>query len=725
MSEIKKVGNKIRYSVDVFDGGLNTNDAPSKIRPNESPDLLNVVFDEDGAVKTRNGSHHVHDAYIHSITSDSTSYYRILDAASYNDQIILWVATQDFGASTIVSRMYRSQTGAGSGVTNSYAFTQITAACGTVGTNVTEFRAAHTVYQDILFFSDSINCFKYSGDGTTTATLESVYKWGISYDASAPAVATTASGGTQLAANTYYYAVSHENTQVVEGQIGAISAGVVVPASGSVKITGIPTCATIDGINKKYIYRGESSSGPFRRLTSIWDIDASASGVTESIAPAMTQVFDNTPVGQEGRLAILDAEEPPPFTTADVHKERIFINDISATPPGTGNYDYPSTLRWSEFTNPFVFGSLNFDTINNGDGEFIAKIISQDDVLTVFKQSKGWGILCEDPSDQLTWARKEHPSNIGIYSPNSAIRYQNGILFLGRSQNKVTGIHFLTGLQIVESYDGKLRSLTVSKKIEPTLFDVLPDATRISSFSSQATYLNVSMAEFGNKAFLTYTPDRRATASNCIWFDLNRLNLSDPNGIGSWSLLKFPTDALKLFSHDGGLYSVDQDDCELDSGVMPTGYSAPEGVGGWIRKIDLADYYSDSGKAIDSYFYTKEFGGSESAIESYYKDLRDVYLWHENLGDYAFNFHIRRDGDTGVGQRYTMDMSGDTTSAWGTAVWGSSTWGDSLVTSTTKRLSAGGLLGRRFQFRFDNQDTAGQGFHVNRLEMDLNIRRRR
>lgn len=743
MPEIKNVGGKIRYSVEHFDGGLNTNDAPSKIGPKESPDCQNVVFDEIGAVKTRNGSYWVHSTQIvsmvsietlDSLTTGDVYGYWIEDASSYDGNIILWTSQHEVYETTGIGggvtltpespRMWRSISGAGSGVTNQFVFTEVTAASGKFRYGSSDEypacgRKPHIVYQDLLFFSDGYNTWKYGGS-------ESLYKMGISYDVSAPAVATTTSGGTQLIANTYYYAVSHENTQVVEGQIGEVTSGVVVPASGSVKVTGIPTPSTVDGINKMYVYRAESSSGPFRRLTSV--IELPASTTTESIGPTITSVFDNTPVGQEGRLAITDGGAPVAFSTVALHKERLFFNDIT-------DLDNASFMWWSNYTNPFIVEALNFDVVNKGDGEYISRIISQDDVLTIFKQSKGWGYVLQDPSDQLTWVKKEHPANIGLYSPNAAVRVQNGIFFLGRKENKVTGFHFLSGLQIVESFDGKLRSLTVSSKIEETIVSDFPEITPFLSYTGQvltsgtpagtggtSTDFGVSLMEYKNRIYCIYHKDVSNEAVNnnrILWFDLGRLNINDPEGIGSWSIWKGPLIG-GLFNHNGSLYGYDH--AELDSSTVSIIEYARAGC---VRQYELEDFYRDNTWPIDSYFYTKEFGGSESSIESYFKDLKSIYVWYKQLGDYKFNIYARRDGDDGIGQKYTVGMTGDTVSAWGSAVFGSSFWGDSLITSSTDRIPMGGLMGRRFQFRFDNQNTVDQGFQVNRLEMDFNVRRRR
>ena len=55
MPSLTEIEGRFRYSIERFDGGLNTKDAPSKISPYETPDCLNVVFDEAGDITTRPG----------------------------------------------------------------------------------------------------------------------------------------------------------------------------------------------------------------------------------------------------------------------------------------------------------------------------------------------------------------------------------------------------------------------------------------------------------------------------------------------------------------------------------------------------------------------------------------------------------------------------------------------------------------------------------------------
>ena len=66
------------FEMEAFDGGLNTRDELRQIEDAETPDCLNVVF-EDRTVKTRQGSTQLNTAAVGSYTADG------LYAANYNN----------------------------------------------------------------------------------------------------------------------------------------------------------------------------------------------------------------------------------------------------------------------------------------------------------------------------------------------------------------------------------------------------------------------------------------------------------------------------------------------------------------------------------------------------------------------------------------------------------------------------------------------------------------
>lgn len=632
MPKIENAGGKIRYSIERFDGGLNTSDNPTLIDPTESPDCLNVVFDDRGAVNTRPGSAKWNTTAIGSFPVDW--------GISYSNNQIVWAN----------GTMYTT-----SGVSGT-TFTAITQSSGKFSTGV---KVAAIVYQNILFTSDGTNGpWKYSGDGN-------FYNMGI--DTPNPPVASGTSAGC-VSTGTYYYAVSFVNSQVVEGDISAASNSVTISSSSTIGLTSIPVGSSLAGVNARYIYRAEAASGPFRYITTV-------SGNT------ITTLADTVPNGAEGKPPILDGTKPDAFKTIDLHKERLFFDSAEDR----------SFLRYTEIGNPFIAPGANEEPILQGNGESIVAIASQDSILIAFKENFAQGIITVDPADDTTWQKADLPTNLGIVSAKAWTRMENGIMFIGRQYKKLTGLHYLTGLQVVEGSDGKLRSLTMSKKVEPTLLEDI----------AQSAYSSVVLSTYGNRLYFSFPFTTTSTNNRIMWLDLTRVGMNGQPG--SWSFWS-GINANCFYTHNGLLFSGDSTST------------------GFVRQLNKDDF-NDSGSAIDSYFWTKQIGGEkEGVLDSYFKDLREIYLWVEQVGTYYMNARVRTDGDTSNGVAYPIYL--DTTSSlWGTAIWGVDTWGTARTNLETRIPM--GYLGRRFQIRFDNQNTIDQGFKVHRLELGFNLRRRR
>jgi hypothetical protein len=424
----------------------------------------------------------------------------------------------------------------------------------------------------------------------------------------------------------------------------------------------VPVGSSLAGVNKRLIYRAESSSGPFRRVG--------------EIADNSTTTFDDTIAnGSEGTDPEEDGTAPTPFTTIELHKERLFFDDSSNR----------SLLRWTNFQNPFVSEAENFEPIDNGDGESIIAVATQDDILTVFKENNNTAIETQDPADETTWIKRKSPSNLGIVGPRALAYMQNGVLFVGKQNKRMTGLHVLSGLQVVETYDGRMRSQNISDKIEYDLFTGI----------DRSYWSNIAL-------YLAYTATGQTTNQKIFWLDLTRF--VPPNQPGSWA----PWDGVKVrgfFTHSGLLYGCDSSST------------------GFVRQFE-SGAYSDSGSAINSYFWTKEIGGeNDGQLDSYVKDMREAYVWHARLGNYNMNLRYRVDGDSGSGIAFAVSLNPGG-STWGSMIWGVDPWGGQRTDYET-RISLGRVQGKRFQFRFDNQATVNQGFKVHRLEVGMNLRRRR
>lgn len=604
------------------------------IGPYETPECLNVVFDDQGSAATRPGSETFNTAIVGSAPFDH--------AVSYNQTLFVWSG----GA------MWKNSGPSGT------SFTMITASSGRFASGA---KVGTAIYQNLLFASDGTNGpWKYSGG-------ENFYNMGID----TPSAPTGASNGAgSIATGTYYYAISFVNSQVVEGEIGSSSAAVVLTNSSTVRVNSIPVGSSLAGVAQRFVYRAEAASGPFRKVGEIND--------------NTTATFDdNVANGDEGKLPIEDGTKPEAFHTITLHNERLFFNKGSDR----------SLLRYTDFENPFVAAVENEEPINYGDGENIIAIGSQDNFVTIFKSNRTFAIATVDPADDLTWQKDEVPANIGIVGQNAFDRYDNGLLFVGKQNNKLTGLHFLSGISVAQSTDGRLRTLSISKKIEFDLLNEIADADTE----------DIAVKVYKNRLYLAYTRASEGSVNNRIfWLDLSRVGTDGQPG--SWAPWR-GINAQCFVIHSGGLFSGDS---------TSTGY---------MRHLDIATY-GDSGAAINSFIWTKEIGGEkEGELDSYIKDLRELYVWHQKIGSYNMNVRLRVDGDTTDGPAFPIDLTA-TGSTWGNMIWGVDPWGGARTDSEV-RIPIGRMLGKRFQVRFDNQNTINQGFKVHRVELGFNLRRRR
>lgn len=626
MPGFKKIDHFVQFSVERFDGGLNTKDAPSLLSPLESPDCRNVVFDDQGAVKTRDGSSQVNTTAIASVA--------INGLASFNNSMVAWASS---------SMWYLSGT----------TWTVVTAACGNFSSGAS---VAFVTYQNLLFMSDGTNGpWKYSDP-------DNFYNMGIDI-ASAPTSRTAGAGS--LATNSYFYKVSFVNTQVVEGEAGSASAGVTLTTSGSVTVQSIPVGSALAGVARRKIYRATgTATAPYGLIATISD----NSTVT------YTDTVDNTAVGV---APITDGSKPNPFTTIELHKERLFMDDG----------DDRTLLRYTEFENPFISKAASFIPLNKGDKKNITCIKVQNDLVSVFKPSSIWLVDLVDPSNDVTWQTLKIPGNVGIVGPKALAEIPNGILFIGRMGEKISGMHLLTGGDLLETQDEFVKSINLSEKIEDEILAI-----------PAALYGDIAMVEFKNQILISAGRSGSTTQDHIFWLDLNRVGTKGQPGSWSiWNGIKLNNFAV----HSGDLYGGSSQ------------------ANGFIYKL-FAGAYSDSGTAINAYFWTKELGGEE-AIESWIKDFRYVNLWYNREGAWYMNVRYRLDGDTSDGVAIPVDLTPGG-SVWNTLVWGSGSWGGTR-TNVEAQLDLGGIQGRRLQLRFDNQNTAGQSFKVNAAKLLMILRR--
>lgn len=630
MPYLSKVNTKTEVTVEQLDGGLNAKNGPSLIDLTESPDCLNVTYGDLGSVQTREGTSYYNSSAIASATGDGI--------VNYNQTMVVFTG----------GSLYRM-----SGTTGVI----VTAASGKF---LSGSYVAYEIYQNMLICSDGTNGpYRYEGDN-------SFYNLGIAIP-SAPTAASNGAG--DIAAGTYYYAVSYINSHAVEGEYGSASTGTTIAASASIAVTGIPTASGLDGVAKRYIYRASTTTATYYFVKELSD-------------NTTTSFTDNVGIAAVGAAGITDGTAPTPFTTVKAHKERLWFDDSANR----------SILRYTEFSNPFVSKALNVQALNEGGYENITAIGVQDDLVCSFKDGNNiYLTTLTDPSDDTTIQTLKSPANVGIVGPRAFEETDNGIFFVAKRNGRIVGVQLLSGLTTIQTTDQFLRTRNISEKIEAVLFD-----------SPKAQWSKMSMFSYDNRIYLAF-PYVEATRNNYIlWFDVNRL--TDDGQPGSWSLWDGDIGATDFCVFDGNLYGAWSDSS------------------GKILRFNNGTYTDASGAAINSYWWSKQIGG-ERAIESWTKDFRFIKVWHQKIGSYNMNVKVRIDGEQGTGTLYPIDLT-PTTSSYGTSTWGYSYYAEGSR-AFEKEVAVGPKLGKRIQVGFDNQDTAGQGFNVHSFKVLLNLRRQR
>jgi len=644
MPVIKKVGSRVQLEIQRLDGGLSTKDGPSRIEDNESPDTLNTIFDDVGAVETRQGTSYYSNAY--SQTTDSTAVTHNIamglaevdGLTTYNQTMVAWANGE----------MYRA-----SGTT----FVTVLASVGKFTSGAT---VAYQEYQDILFCSEG-DSGPYRWEGS-----ENFYEQGIG----TPTAPTGGSDGAgDIAADTYYYAVSFINSHAVEGEVGSASLGVTLVGSAQVEVEGITLGSNLVGVNKRNVYRSTAAAGPWLYVQELAD-------------NTTTSFTDTLGVGEEGGEPPADATAPAPYKAIALHRERLWY-------PNDAN---DSVINYTEFTNPYVSKALNFENLDKGDGSAIKAVSVQDSLVSIFKENSIFLVDIPDASDDTTFTYIKAPANVGIVGPRALAVVDNGIFFLGQRNGRIAGMFLLSGIDVLETSNRILRTKSISEKIEQ-------DILALSN-----TYKNkVAMFVYKQRIHIAVPQTSSSTTNDAIfWFDINRLG-SDGQP-GSWSIWTG-----KMGYNDFTVYNA-----EL--------YGASSLEDGQVIQLNDGTYTEADGSGIDSYYWSKEVGGEQS-IESWIKDFRKFNIWYEITGNGPMRVSWRKNSATSIDGTLdvSLDAPGDT---WDNFNWDEGSWGGDAGRTETQH-SFGSLLGRRVQLKFDNKAAAGKYFKVYSLKMLMNMRRQR
>lgn len=405
---------QVRYEVRAFDGGLNNKYQPGIIDDIDSPDCLNVVFDERGACGTREGYTQVNTAAVGSFIGDG------LFTARFND-----------GSETMLAwwngSMYDLQ---------STSFV-------TVGSAQSVFTAGQKVYSDtyqnLIFFGNGGSTpYKYNGTEFTRHGIPA-----------ATATVSAVSNDTGVVTGTVFYKVTYVNSYLVEGDVSSNTASLSV-GSATVRLTDLPTAPQSHGVNQRYIYRSSTVSGTYLRVGTISD--------------NTTTTFDDDVSDDDlGVAAPTDQGEPPDWKYIIKHKERLFLVDP----------DNPMYLWYTPIGNPFKVEAEDFLKIGDGDGERITGLAVHADGIVVGKENSVWFVFMPDTTPG-NWQIIKTNSAHGMASHKAAQSVDGRLLFLGKQYAKPTGWFALAGVRVEDDRTdldaGSINAKSKSDKIEPDVF---------------------------------------------------------------------------------------------------------------------------------------------------------------------------------------------------------------------------------------------------------------
>jgi hypothetical protein len=502
---------KYQAEIAVFDGGLNTKAAPNTLSINQSPSLLNVSFDNFGAVGTRGGQLTPY-APIASATIDGLAVLRLNNSTSFLVAMCnstLWYAA---GAS----------------------FVPVTGSTGiyTAGVDV-----CFLVNQNRLMMTNGF-AQPYKWDGTYFT------KFGVS----APVVVVSAvCAGTGLLNGTYQYLLTGVNSAQVESNVGPVNSGLAI-VSGEVNISGIPIYPASAGVVGINIYRNTAGVvGTFLLVT--------------QVVNGQTAVVDNNPDASLVTFSPTDNGTMPPCKFTCQYQGRVFA---------AGNPAAPMTVYFSNPEDGEWFPALNFLNISDGDGYPISGIALLGNSIIIHKNDGNgngsiWLLYIPDStgaSGADNWYLIKAASAYGGQSNKAIVPYNNLQTFLNSK-----GLFALSGnnlaISAADAQVGSFQSDSKSFNIEPNIF-----AMNNPLVSGSAGCLHNNRLWFS-------IPSSGLSANNdqIMLYDYQRVSNPDTN-TGAWSLFSghniqnFADYAGNLY---GGSSIANGLVYQLDSGVSDSG----------------------------------------------------------------------------------------------------------------------------------------------------------
>jgi hypothetical protein len=396
-----------------FDGGKNNAYERAYIADNESPDCLNVIFD-NGSVQTRGGSQKFNTTTVGSYVCDGL--YTRHDnvgvqtmCAWFNGTLYTWNATT-FASITSSKSIY------------------------TAGTRV---YAAE--YENYIFFCNGSNTpYKYGG------TSDTFTRHGVPAPTTTMTVATAGTGA--ALSGTYQYAYTYVNSNLVEGDLSPIG-GPITLAGKNAALTGISVAPVSFGVESRRIYR--TSGTTYFRIATLND------NTTTTYEDAITTT---------GAEAPDDNGVPPNYSAIVYHQARLFCID-----PTT------NLIKYSELGNPYTFASTSFLRVGDNTFDIPKSLAVYDNSIVVFCVNNPWIIYMPDTTPG-NWTIHRVRANYGTKSPFGHFKFNNKIMFPAIENDKLVGFAAIEGQTLAPSAslltNSAIQSDMQSDKIDPDVFNI-------------------------------------------------------------------------------------------------------------------------------------------------------------------------------------------------------------------------------------------------------------
>jgi hypothetical protein len=519
-------------------------------------------------------------------------------------------------------------------------------------------RVCATEYQNHMFIGNGgVTPYKYNG---VAFTRHGVYP--------ATTTSTVASNAVGVLNGDYRYKIVNVNSQLVESDVSPITT-TFAAANATLRITSIPVAPQSYGVAARRVYRNKTSaSGTYYLVATIND-------------NTTTQFDDNVADASLGATAPSDHGVPPKYSVVCFHRDRIHCND-----PANPNFGW-----YSDLAEPYTFGALNFRRFGDNTSDLL-RCIAVDGENIVYFGDRSIMLVYMPSTDDAEWVNVRVKSDYGCKSPFGIVRYKNGLLFPAIQENKFVGFAHLIGDVIAPSATlltvANAGSELISDKIEPNILD---------SSSSEVTKLSAYV--YQNTAYFSFYDSSSSTSNDTMMyfdFSISDASRKTPYAWAPWTGLFVG----QMTEYSGNMYYIDSR------------------AQGFVYKMN-AGVYSDSGTAIDSYWWTKEFGGNKGDF-NFHKDFRYANILVDLAGTYQMDVASRVDSDVGSGNATTIDLDPGG-SLWGSMVWGVDEWGGGNSQGEF-RVDLGALSGKRLQIKFSNQNLADQRFKVHSMNYLFNTK---